>query len=146
MYRQGDIVKCDIETCRSPGEVLSYKTCNTLSLRDELTGVELCNNTLQDLVHNGWKDSFVKIRPKRTVNLRQRLNIRPREDTTRYIDHLQVFGSRKGRNVSGLRTNIVDNWRLEPRDSQMSSFNRELLINDYRIEMARSKKIDIVPS
>lgn len=51
-YRQRDIVKQEVKPSRSPDEVVSDKSADVFSLRDQLACVELCDYALQDLIHD----------------------------------------------------------------------------------------------
>jgi hypothetical protein len=90
-YRQRHIVQENIEASGSPGEVLPHKPGNHFSLRDQLTGVELSNNALQDLVHDRWKNALIVVLAESAVDLREGRDIRSREHTTGNVDHLKVL-------------------------------------------------------
>lgn len=68
-YSQGHIVERDVEACGTARQVFTDQTGNILTLCDQLTGVELRNNALQNLVHNRREDTLVEILAKGTINL-----------------------------------------------------------------------------
>lgn len=49
-YGEGNIIQGDVEASSSPSKVVADESCDVLSLRDQLTGVELRNNALQHLI------------------------------------------------------------------------------------------------
>jgi hypothetical protein len=51
--------------------VIADESRNVLSLGDQLGGVELGNDTLEDLVDDAGKDTLVVVGSKGTVDLRQ---------------------------------------------------------------------------
>jgi hypothetical protein len=62
-----DIVKDQVETPCAAHQVFSNESGNHLSLSDNLTGVELCNDTLQDLVHDRRQYALVVVCSELTV-------------------------------------------------------------------------------
>jgi hypothetical protein len=69
-YCDGHIVQKDVESCSTLDEVFPDHPTDVLTLCDQLTGVELCNNTLEDLVDDGWQYTLVVICAKGSVYLR----------------------------------------------------------------------------
>lgn len=51
-YSQGDIIEHDIESRRSPHQVIPHHTTDVLTLGNQLAGVELRNHALEHLVHD----------------------------------------------------------------------------------------------
>lgn len=51
-YRQGNIIEQDIESSSTLRQVISDQACNIVSLGDQLTSIELCNDALQNLIDN----------------------------------------------------------------------------------------------
>lgn len=60
-YCQGNIIQHDIKSRRSLDQIIPDQPADVLTLRDQLTGVELCNHALKHFIHNRWQDSFVKV-------------------------------------------------------------------------------------
>jgi hypothetical protein len=52
-YCERDIIKHDVESRRSPHEVVPHQPGHVLTLSDQLTGVELRNHALEHLVDDG---------------------------------------------------------------------------------------------
>lgn len=73
-YSKGDIVEDDVKSCSSLREVLSDKASDILTLGDQLAGIKLSHYAFQNLVHDGWQNSFVIIRSESPVNLWEGLN------------------------------------------------------------------------
>lgn len=120
-YRQGDIIKSNIEARGTPGQVLPNQTGDVLTLGDQLAGVELSDNALQDLVDNGGQHTLVKVLAKGTVNLWQSIDAGPGQDTAGDVDHLQILGTSQGGNVARLRADIVNNRGFDPGNPEVSS-------------------------
>lgn len=51
-----------------------------LSLSDELASIILCNHSFQSFMNNGWKDPFIVIFAKGSINCRQLVSHRTSED------------------------------------------------------------------
>lgn len=96
-YSKGHVVQLDIEARCSPGEVIANQLGNHLSLRDQLAGIELGNNALEDLIDNRWQDALIVVGTEGSVDLGQGVDFRSREDTAGNVDHLQIFGTRQRR-------------------------------------------------
>lgn len=68
--RQRDVVEHDVEPGSSSREIISDQSCDIFSLRNQLTGVELGDNTFEDFVDDRGQDSLVVIGPESSVDLR----------------------------------------------------------------------------
>ena len=111
---------------------------NHLTLSDQLTGVELSNDTLQNFVDDRGQHSFVVVCAEFAVDGGEVIGARSGEDSTSNVDHLQVWevfispaGSRSTRkriletfcaretgNVAWLCTDVENYWGFEPWDLQ----------------------------
>jgi hypothetical protein len=120
-YRQGHIIQSNVEPGSAAGKVVSHQTGNHLTLCNKLTGIELSNNALQHLVDNRGQDSLVEVLTKCAVDLRQSIYTGSRQDTAGDVDHLQVLGTGKRRDVARFGADIVDDGGFEPRNLEMSS-------------------------
>ena len=120
-YRERDVLKQDVEARRPPRKAVPHQPRHHLSLRNQLAGIELRNHALQHLINDRRQHPVVVVRPQRPVYLRQRLHVRPRQDTACNVDHLQVLGARQGRHVPRFGAHVVDDRRLEPGEHQVCS-------------------------
>ena len=68
-FRDRHVVENDVEISGSVGELLSDEQRDLLTLRDELGGVEFCDDALQNLVADGWQDSLVEVGAQKLVHL-----------------------------------------------------------------------------
>ena len=121
-YSKGDIIKHDVELGGSEREILSDQSGDVLTLGDKLGGVELGDNTLQDLVHNRWEDSLVVVGTEGSVDLWEGLDSWSGQDTAGNVDHLEILGSGKGGDVAWLRADIVIYWCLKPWDLNVCTY------------------------
>ncbi|RUS19236.1 hypothetical protein BC937DRAFT_87792 [Endogone sp. FLAS-F59071] len=87
----GDVVEDNVETQGAPCEVLAHEAGNTLTLRDELRGVELRNYGLEYLVHNRGENTLVVVLAQGPVDGREGVDVRLGKDTAGDINHLKVF-------------------------------------------------------
>jgi hypothetical protein len=92
--------------------VIADESRNILSLGDQLGGVELSNDALEDLVDDTGKDALVVVGSKGTVDLR-----------------LQILGTGEGGDVTRLRADIVDDGSLNPGDLQVGSFGVDVALD-----------------
>lgn len=76
-YRKRHIIQSDIEPCGSASKVIPDHPCDVLSLGNQLTGVKLGDHALQDLVHDGRKDTLIEILSKSSIDLRKCIYPRP---------------------------------------------------------------------
>lgn len=60
------------------------------SLSDQLASIELCNDTFQNFVDNGRKDSFIIVLTKFTIDLGKVTLERAGKNTTSNVDHLKI--------------------------------------------------------
>jgi len=56
-----DILECDIELGRAAEKIRPYPVRNGFTLCDELCGVELGDDRLEDFVSDGWENTLVVI-------------------------------------------------------------------------------------
>ena len=115
-YSKGDIIKHDVELRSSQREVLSDKSGNILTLGDKLGSVELCDNTLQDLIDDRWENSLVVIGAESSIDLWKGLDSWSGQDTASDVHHLEILGAGERGNVAWLGADIVVYWGLEPWD------------------------------
>lgn len=118
-HGQGDIVEHDVEPRGSPHQVVSHQSTNVLSLRNELAGVKLRHNALQNLIDDRRQDAFIVVCAEGAIDLRECIDTRPRQHTTGDVHHLQVLCACEGGNISGLRAHVVSYRGLEPGDPNM---------------------------
>jgi hypothetical protein len=109
--------------------VIADESRNVLSLGDQLGGVELSNDALEDLVDDTGKDALVVVGSKGTVDLRQGIDARSGQDTAGNVDHLQILGTGEGGDVARLRADIVDDGSLDPGDLQVGSFGVDVALD-----------------
>ena len=109
--------------------MIADESRDILSLGDQLGGVELGNNTLEDLVDNAGKDALIIVGSKSTVDLRQSIDAGSGQDTAGNVDHLQILGTGEGGDVARLRADIVDDGSLNPGDLYVGSFGVDLALD-----------------
>lgn len=63
------------------------------------------------------------------IDLGQPLHLRSVQHSQGQADHLQVLGSSRGRDVSRLRANIIDDGLLQPGYQKVGSFVDNLLLD-----------------
>ena len=98
-YSKGDIIKHDVELRSSQREVLSDKSGNILTMGDKLGSVELCDNTLQDLIDDRWENSLVVIGAESSIDLWKGLDSWSGQDTASDVYHLEILGAGEGGNT-----------------------------------------------
>ena len=121
-YGQGDVVEHDIEPRSSPHKIIPHEPRHVLTLRNQLTGIELRDHALEHLVDDTRQHALVVVGTERAVDLWQGVDARPREHTAGDVDHLQVLGAGEGGHISRLRAHVVGDGRLEPGDAQVRAF------------------------
>jgi hypothetical protein len=121
-YGERHIIKQDVESRRPLHQVLSDKPTNILTLRNQLTGIELRYHALEDFVHNGRQHTLVVVGAESAVDLGESVDGRAGENTASDVDHLQVFCTGQGGDVARFGADIVGDWGFEPGDEEMSSW------------------------
>jgi hypothetical protein len=109
--------------------VIADESRDILSLGDQLGGVELGNNTLENLVDDTGKDALVVVGSKSTVDLRKGIDAGSGQDTAGNVDHLQILGTGEGGDIARLRADIVDDGGLNPGDLQVGSFGVDVALD-----------------
>jgi hypothetical protein len=113
------------------------------SLSDQLTCIELRDDTLEDFVDDGGEDSFIVVLSEGSINCRQFIDTGTREHTASYIDHLQVYEralerrleavstlcAGEGGDVSRFCSDVVDDGSFKPRDVEMCPFAVDIPAN-----------------
>ena len=152
--RDGDVFEGDVELLSTLEEVSPDAIGHSLSLSNQLGGVELCYDRLENFVADRGEDSFViiwsqildlhnfsvrsykqtgSLQRKRIlsylINLGQLLHLGSMQDSQGQADHLQVFGSSRGRDIPRLRSDVVDDALLQPRDQEMCSLIHDLIFD-----------------
>ena len=69
-YSDGYVIQEDVEPCSTLDEVFPDHPTDILTLCDQLAGVELGDDTLEDFVDNGWQYTLVVICAQGSVYLR----------------------------------------------------------------------------
>jgi len=110
-------------------QVIADESRNVLSLGDQLGGVELGDDTLQDLIDDTGKNALVVVGSKSTVDLRQGIDAGSGQDTAGNVDHLQILGTGEGGDVARFRADIVDNGSLNPWDLQVGSLGVDVALD-----------------
>lgn len=109
--------------------MIADESRDILSLGDQLGGVELGNNTLENLVDDTGKDALVVVGSKSTVDLRKGIDAGSGQDTAGNVDHLQILGTGEGGDIARLRADIVDDGGLNPGDLQVGSFGVDVALD-----------------
>lgn len=121
-HRDGNIIQGNIEPRRPPHQIISDEPADVLSLRNQLTRIELRHHALQHLVDNTRQHPLIVVGAQRAVDLRQSLYPWPRKDTHGDVHHLQVLCAGQGGDVAGFGADVVGNGRFEPGDAEMGAF------------------------
>ena len=87
---QGNIIKDDVEFSCTGLELVSYEARYQSPLGDQLTCIELGDDTFQYLVDNGGEDSFVIVGSKSAVDGRKFHDIWTGKNTACDVNHLQI--------------------------------------------------------
>jgi hypothetical protein len=128
-YCQRDVIEHDVEARGSPDEVVADESGDVLALGDELRGVELGDDALQDLVHDGRQHALVVVGAQGAVDLREGVDARPAQHSAGDVDHLQVLCARQAGDVPRLRAHVVGDGRLEPRHVEVGAFAVDFLLD-----------------
>jgi hypothetical protein len=96
------ILENKVELARALQEVRTDPGRDNLTLSDELGGVKLRDDALENLVSNRRQHALVVVQAERLVDLRQVLHVRAREYAERDGHHLQVLRTCGGGNVLGV--------------------------------------------
>jgi len=68
---EGNIVQFNVEFGGSRGELVSDESGDQCSLSNQLTCIELSDDTFEDLIDNGRKNSFIIILSEGSIDGRQ---------------------------------------------------------------------------
>ena len=120
-YCEGNIIQGNVEAGGAAGQVLANQTGNILALCDKLTGVELSDDTLENLVDNRRKNALIEVLTESTVDLGKSIHTGSGQDTAGDVHHLQVLGTSERWDVARLGADIVDDGCFEPRNLEVSS-------------------------
>lgn len=126
-YRKRNIINHDVESRRSPHQVVPHHPRDVLSLRDQLACVKLCHHALQHLVDDARQHTLVVVLAQGSVYLWQSIDPRSRQNTTRNVHHLQVLGSGQGRDAARLGADVVIDRRLQPGEAEVGAFVVDVL-------------------
>lgn len=118
-YSQGDVVQHYVEPRSSPDQVVSYQPTDVLSLRNKLAGVELRDNTLEDLIDDRRQNALIVIRAEGAIDLGKGVDPRPRQHTASDVHHLQVLCAGERSYIAGFGANVICDWCFEPGDSNV---------------------------
>jgi hypothetical protein len=124
--RERDIVDHDVEPRRPPYQIIPHHLRHILSLRDQLTRIELRHDTLQHLVHDTRQHPLVVVLAERPVNLWQGIDARARENTAGNVDHLEILGAGERGNTAGFGADVVVDGRLEPGNADVGALGEDL--------------------
>jgi hypothetical protein len=142
----GNILESDVELLGTLEKVGADAVADGFTLGDELGGVELSNDRFQDLVSDGWKNTFIIVLTKALasaldmkktpsigllsylVDLWKLGDLGSMQHSQCQANHLQILASGCRRNVSWLCSDIVDNALLQPWDQEMGSFADDLFL------------------
>lgn len=140
-----DVLEGNIELIGALQEVGADFVGDSLTLGDELSGVELRNDSLEDFVTNGRQNTFVvvetevlkhvntvscvRVSKTHLVNLRQLLDLWAVQHPQCEGDHLQVLGSGGGADVPRPCADIEDDGALQPGNQEMGALVDDLLLH-----------------
>lgn len=126
-YSKRDVVQHDVKPRCASHQVIPNQPRDILTLCDELTGVELCDDALQHLVHDAGKHALVVVGSKSSVDLREGVYPWTGQDTAGDINHLQILRTGEGGDVARFRAHVVVDGCLEPGDLDVCSFAVDFL-------------------
>ncbi len=134
---QRDIVQLDVEARGAAGECVPHQPAHLLTLRNQLRGIELRHDGLEDFIHDRWEHALVKVLAQGAVDERQGADLGAGEDPHRDVDHLQVLCSRQRGDIARLCPHVVENGRLEPGDVEVCA-----LVVDVGLDAAQAGVLD----
>ena len=62
------VIKNDVEAARTQRQILTHKTRDHFSLRDQLRCIKLRDDGLEYFVHNAWQHTLVVVGAKLTID------------------------------------------------------------------------------
>jgi len=95
----GNVVQDDSELAGSLGQLSVDSGRHKLSLSDQLAGIELSYDCLEDFVGDGGKDPVIVVSTQGGVDVGQSVRLWSEKDPQGDVDVLQVLGSGDGRDV-----------------------------------------------
>lgn len=98
-------------------------------MSDELRGVELGDDTLEDLVTDRRQHLLVVVQSQLAVHGRQARCVGSGQDAQGNVDHLKILRASRRRDLSWARADIVDDWVLEPGQAEVKSLRVCLALN-----------------
>lgn len=143
----GYILEGDVELFSAAHEIGADAVRHGLSLGDELGGVELGDDGLEDFVSDGGEHTFIvistvrlflyisKVTGKKTggkpylVDLGQVRDLGTVQHTQRQADHLQILGAGRRGDIPGLGSHVVDDAPLQPGNQEMRSLADHLFLH-----------------
>ena len=127
--RERDIIEDNVKLLGAFEETLTDESADLFALGDELRGVKLRHDTVEDFIDDGGKDPFIEIRPEIPVNIRELLLIRFRENSDCNVNHLQVLRSGEGNNVARLGPDVEEDWAFDEGDEEVGPFGVDLVLD-----------------
>lgn len=141
----GNILEGNVELVGALEQVGADLVGDSLTLGDELGGVELRNDGLEDFVTNGGQNTLVVVETEvlervsavksiwtietHLVDLRQLLDLWAVQHPQCEGDHLHVLGSGGGADVPRSCADIEDDGALQPGDQEMCALVDDLLLH-----------------
>lgn len=145
--RDGDVLEGDVELGGAAGEVGADALGDSLALGDELGGVELGDDGFEDFVADGGENTLVVVGAEvlrmlalmlpaayggtssHLVNLWQRRDVRPVQDSQRQADHLKILATGGCSDIPGLGAHIEDDGPLQPWHEEVSALVDDILLH-----------------
>lgn len=125
----GDVLESDVELAGALHEVGADALGDGLALGDELGGVELGHDGLEDLVADGGEHALVVVRAQVLVDLGQGRHVRPVQHPQRQAHHLHVLRPRRRRDVPRLRPHVEHDAPLQPRHQEVRPLPHHRLLH-----------------
>jgi len=127
--RDGDVIENNVEILRAANETVADKSGYLRTVREELIGVELRDDGLENLVADGRKNLLIVLKTQVLDNDGELADFRTGEDAECEVDHLKIFGAGDGGEGVRARADVEDVRLLDPRDEEMGSLAYRVVEN-----------------
>mmetsp|Transcript_28786 Transcript_28786/g.95670 ORF Transcript_28786/g.95670 Transcript_28786/m.95670 type:complete len:221 (+) Transcript_28786:515-1177(+) len=117
----GNVVEQNVEVAGTSDNTLSDHAAHQLALDDQLGGIVLGNDALQDLIDDAGKNLLVVVGAELPVDLGQLPGVGPGQAAQRDVDHLQILAARQGRRGVRPGADVEDDGALEPGHAQVDA-------------------------
>lgn len=120
--RDRNVIKQDVEVLGPPYQALADQRRNVRPLREELVGVELRDDGLENLVPDRREDLLVVLETEGFEDVGEAADLGAGENPEGEVDHLEVLGAGDGGEGVGPGADVEDEGLLEPWDEEVGPF------------------------